>query len=593
MKGLKKKVGVMSGLAALALVGSAFAVWHFGENVNKSIDGDYIITKAYDAGTIGDISMTWGQSASLNDGAGPHAVKTTDKILILDQPDNGEDRKDVHWAYENENNDTLVALKAAYTYGVEDPDHRAAEPRLWWEMKFTGGLADVVDFAYPGGLSYGTWSPDTYITLPTLSYKAGMTPGTISAYNSMLTALEGSKVVFTFHADFSTAPLQETQGLEYALNEEGTEYSVSGPGTADLTKQIVIPKKYMEKKVSNIGNGAFGGYEVQSVVLQDSITTIADNAFNSTTITSFTIPSTVVSIGDSAFFDCSELTSITLEEPSSLTTIGPSAFIYDNIASFTIPASVTSIGAGAFSYCQNFQNFTFESGSLFQENSDHTLILSSDGTNAIAGACGASSIEIPASVTTIGQSCFEGNSLLASLTIPSSVTKIGLQSFNYCSALSQVNIPSSVTEIDDCAFAATAITSMTIPNTVTTLGNGVFTNCKSLVSIVFPSSITSISFSMLNGCSALTSVTLPSTITTIGSFAFANCTSLSSLTLPRSITEIDSCAFLLDTNLLSLNYEGTKAEWNAISKPTDLNGRTWETGLSVASIVCSDGTIML
>ena len=33
MKGLKKKVGVMSGLAALALVGSAFAVWSKPEEV--------------------------------------------------------------------------------------------------------------------------------------------------------------------------------------------------------------------------------------------------------------------------------------------------------------------------------------------------------------------------------------------------------------------------------------------------------------------------------------------------------------------------------------------------------------------------------
>jgi hypothetical protein len=48
MKGLSKKVGIMSGLAALALVGSAFAVWHFGTAVDETNDADYYVTKAVD-----------------------------------------------------------------------------------------------------------------------------------------------------------------------------------------------------------------------------------------------------------------------------------------------------------------------------------------------------------------------------------------------------------------------------------------------------------------------------------------------------------------------------------------------------------------
>jgi hypothetical protein len=61
-------------------------------------------------------------------------------------------------------------------------------------------------------------------------------------------------------------------------------------------------------------------------------------------------------------------------------------------------------------------------------------------------------VNIPDSVTEIGQYAFEGCEKLASLTIGNSVTEIGENAFAYCSSLFTLNIPDSVTSIGQYAF---------------------------------------------------------------------------------------------------------------------------------------------
>jgi hypothetical protein len=62
------------------------------------------------------------------------------------------------------------------------------------------------------------------------------------------------------------------------------------------------------------------------------------------------------------------------------------------------------------------------------------------------------SVEIPDSVTTIGNSAFRWCTGLASVEIPSSVKSIGNYAFSGCTGLTSVEIPNSVTSIGDRAF---------------------------------------------------------------------------------------------------------------------------------------------
>ena len=61
-------------------------------------------------------------------------------------------------------------------------------------------------------------------------------------------------------------------------------------------------------------------------------------------------------------------------------------------------------------------------------------------------------INIPNSVTNIGEHAFEWCDSLTSITIPNGVTSIGNHAFNYCRSLKGITIPNSVTSIGNFAF---------------------------------------------------------------------------------------------------------------------------------------------
>ena len=96
------------------------------------------------------------------------------------------------------------------------------------------------------------------------------------------------------------------------------------------------------------------------------------------------------------------------------------------------------------------------------------------------------------------------------MNIPNSVTSIGNGAFNNCTGLTSITIPSSVTSIGEEAFCGcTGLTSVNIPNSVTSIGNGAFYGCTHLTSITIPDSVTSIGNNAFSDCSGLTSITLP------------------------------------------------------------------------------------
>ena len=64
---------------------------------------------------------------------------------------------------------------------------------------------------------------------------------------------------------------------------------------------------------------------------------------------------------------------------------------------------------------------------------------------------------------------------------------------------------------------------------------------------------------------------IPDSVTNIGESAFSNCSKLVSIEIGDGVTIIGDYAFNNCTSLTSINYRGTEAEWNAISKGYNWN----------------------
>ena len=61
-------------------------------------------------------------------------------------------------------------------------------------------------------------------------------------------------------------------------------------------------------------------------------------------------------------------------------------------------------------------------------------------------------VEIPNSVTIIGEKAFTECKTLVSVTIPNSVKSIENNAFSFCTSLKEITLPNSVTSIGDWAF---------------------------------------------------------------------------------------------------------------------------------------------
>ena len=234
----------------------------------------------------------------------------------------------------------------------------------------------------------------------------------------------------------------------------------------------------------------------------------------------------------------------------------------EDLTDVTIPADVTSIADWAFDGCSGLTSIVVEDGNPVYHSAGNCLI--ETATKTLILGCKTSVIPDDGSVTSIGYSAFYG-----------------------CSGLTSITIPDSVTSIGDWAFwGCTGLTSITIPDSVTSIGSNAFRGCSGLTSITIPDSVTSIGWEAFYGCTDLTSITIPDSVTSIGREAFSGCSGLTSITIPNSVKSIGGWAFRRCISLTTINFQGTKAQWQAIEKDS-----FWDSFTGDYTVHCTDGTI--
>lgn len=331
--------------------------------------------------------------------------------------------------------------------------------------------------------------------------------------------------------------------------------------------------------VNSIGLAAFSSCTgLTNLTLGNTVTNIGGSGFeNCSSLRGITIPNNVVTIGDSAFAGCHALIDITLG--NGVTSIGASAFSSCiSLSSLIIGNSVTSIGDAAFSYCTALASITIGSGvtnlgpaffrcpglttimvdplNAFYSSLDGVLFDKSQTTLLQYPSHKSQSYTIPAMVTAIGASAFNGCTNLVSVIVGNGVTTVGDNAFAACTNLTNVTLGNSVTRIDNWAFSyCSKLSGISFPGKLASIRDYAFAGCTSMTSITIPNSVTNLGYVPFWLCTGLTNITLGNGITTIGQ-QFQDCSSLTSITIPASVTSIGDGAFAGCSSLRGIYFEG-------------------------------------
>lgn len=310
-----------------------------------------------------------------------------------------------------------------------------------------------------------------------------------------------------------------TEGVEYALTEDGDSYGVIGYKSRAAAEVYILPE-YNGKPVTTIFRKAFAESNIVSVNIPDSVTTIEDRAFG----------------------DCYRLTRVTFSD--GVTRIWSEAFAYcSSLTSVTIPDSVTDIAGDAFLECGNLKYNEYDNA-LYLGNKDNPYVVLVKEKNRDITSC-----TINEKTKIIYEYAFEDCSSLTSITIPDSVTSIGYGAFRKCSALTNVTIPDGVTSIGNNAFTGCSNLKYNEYDNALYLGN------KDNPYVVL--------ISVKNR--EITSREINEKTKIIYGGAFSNYRGLTSITIPDSVVLIGNEAFYECTSLKEVNYKGTEEQWNKIN----------------------------
>lgn len=331
-------------------------------------------------------------------------------------------------------------------------------------------------------------------------------------------------------ATWQINPLETEGDYVYRALTDNTVEILSYQGSE---ASVEIPALIDGKNVVSIGYGAFReNFELENVTIPSKVTELQYGAFyhcanllnvtmeegselqsignmafdQCTELSDINLPDTVQKIESRAFYCCINLESINLGPQ--LQEIGNYAFYYDSgLKEIALPDSLTILGDYVFGVCTSLEKVTLGKG------------LKGIEAGTFSNCQSLAEIQIPENIIYIADSALR-DTALARVDIPSTVTSVGNSAFAYCSKLQEVNIGSNVTYIADGVFSGCDLRELTINGEVESIGDSAFFNNKNLESIEIPSSVTRIEYRAFSGCNSLLEIEIPDSVEAIAGFAF-------------------------------------------------------------------------
>ena len=311
--------------------------------------------------------------------------------------------------------------------------------------------------------------------------------------------------------------------------------------------------------------GAWCGVELANEY-SNPVTVASDMTVDGVRVTSLIIPDGVTAVNDRAFDRCNQLRDVYL--PASMASIGSRAFanisLYNVICISAEPPVVKN--SNAFTNYYNATLYVLESALEAYQNHDiwkrfrvkETIAndIEQDGMfysliddrrvslSYVAATSTGRGVVIPATiirdgvqytVAGIGPRAFKNRKDIVSIDIPTTVTTIGQDAFYGCDSLRQVNIHDVVawSQMDIAGISASPLS----------CSHHLYLDGKEVTEVILPDNITRVGNYAFSSCYGLKTVSLGNGVRNIGAGAFVSCLYMDSLSVGRAVREIGGKAF--------------------------------------------------
>lgn len=331
-----------------------------------------------------------------------------------------------------------------------------------------------------------------------------------------------------------------------------------------------IELQSVKASLRTIGKNAFKGCtSVEEVTIPQGISTVSNSAFEGCSgLTDVTIAAKTINA--KAFAECTNLKAVKMEE--GVTTIQGMAFANTQISAVTIPSTLTTAGTTKEGTIEKGPFAGTKIATVHGQTEDSTEV--QEGAtilpetkkipdNLFLGCTSIIDVQIPETVTEIGQKAFKDASGVENVTFAvntetgevKGVEKIGISAFDGCSSLQELVLPETVTEVLQGAFAnegALVKADMSRTASLKKWDKESFKGDTALAEVILPTAggITAIPDGAFAGCTTLTgeNLKIPKNIVTITANAFKE-SGLKKLYIPNQVTTIGASAFEACKNL--------------------------------------------
>jgi len=257
--------------------------------------------------------------------------------------------------------------------------------------------------------------------------------------NAVLFLDSKQAVVYDGSSNYASNNYKYVDGTEDSKGQSGSQNPVSNNDNIvyDQTKGGYLPKYAVLDDVI-ASQGFYYDRTLDNYKVPGGITRIGDFAYARSSISSLTIPDGVKTIGYGAFYHC------------------------DSMEKVSIPASVTEIEAYAFENTPYLNDF-------LQDESQGPFLIVGDGI-LLAYNGRYTEVQIPEGIKSIAPGAFSKHGEMYSLELPGTLTTIGEDAFNGCVNLSKVTGGDNLVSIQDRAFMGCPIGTFNVPETVEEIG---------------------------------------------------------------------------------------------------------------------------